>query len=188
MWGKTLCASEREVLGLWDPSLLYVTRLGVRFLERLLLCFSYPSWYGPFILCCRESYSGSFHFFFSRNYSICIYRCGVSVGEDDFSVFLCCYLGLPPLFTLRHNSGNWKHGKRTNKWPKWSFIKNQPRSLKQRCLSGRSWLGFFSSCVAGHVLISLFIVDDSLKWKPCQSKLKLGMYITKKKQLSRLIL
>ena len=38
------------------------------------------------------------------------------------------------LVNLKHKSENLKHRKRKNKSSKWSVIKNQPKSLKQRNL------------------------------------------------------
>lgn len=86
---------QGEALGLRDPSPLCVAGWG--FLVRPYLSLSYPSWCGPFILCCGGRCLVSFQFFLSRNYSIfsCIF--GVSIGGDEFLVFLCCHLG-PSLY------------------------------------------------------------------------------------------
>ena len=54
---------QRDASDLWDPSLLWVTMLGVGLLARLRLCLTYPSWCGPFIIHCEGAVHLAFRSF-----------------------------------------------------------------------------------------------------------------------------
>lgn len=83
--------SGREFCTYDITPLLWVTVPLEGFLVRPCLCLCYPSLCDAFIPCCWQSFSAGFHF--SRNYSICSCRFGVSLGGGKFRVFLC-QLGL----------------------------------------------------------------------------------------------
>lgn len=79
---------------LWDPSWLWVTVPGVKFLVRPLLCFSYPVSCDPFLLCwCEEADHLVFRSFSKASMYSC--RSGLSMGGGEFSMFLFHHLEPP---------------------------------------------------------------------------------------------
>lgn len=94
---QILCSSERS-WELWVPYHLYVTALSLDFMGRVCLSLSYPfinRWCGYFFICLKcRSYVVRFWVLFRRNCSLCSCRFLVSVGEGEFTIFLCCHLVL----------------------------------------------------------------------------------------------